>query len=183
MEFKKIFLASALLCLAIGFTACNKSQVEKSDDLFESIVSEEATLTLSKAGFTTKSTGLVKANEENYYQAGTMEYLVDGVIEATFNFGQGGQGTLNKGSNSTTKSLKGKSGKSKKYKKVIVSPIVKVTDCKYIVQGTVEYYDLKNNLLATIDFGNGICDEWAVKTFPNNSKPAVTFSQKDWYKK
>jgi hypothetical protein len=88
---------------------------------------------------------------------------------------------LSKNGISSKKSLKGKSHQSKKYTMVVVSPIVKVANCKYIVQGIVEYYDDNNNLLATIDFGNGTCDEWAVKSFPN--KPDYTFSQDDWFKK
>lgn len=175
-------LVFVLLGLVLSFTSCKKDEL-KQDDFLSEVVEEEATINLSKAGFTTKSNGLVKAANESYYETGNMEYVVDGVTEATFIFQSGGQGSLKKGGSTSTKKLKGKSKKTKKYTKVVVSPIVKVTGCKYIVQGIVEYYDMNNNLLATIDFGNGVCDEWATKTFPNNSKPAVTFSQKVWYKK
>lgn len=171
-----------ICALALTFTSCKKDEFKSNDDLYKAIASEEATVTLSKAGFTTNSTGLIKASEANYYKAGTMEYIVDGSTEATFSFKTGGQGSLNKGGAISNKTLKSKSGKTS-YTKVIVSPIVKVTGCKYIVQGIVEYYDKNNTLLATIDFGNGTCDEWAVKSFPNNSKPDYTFSQDDWFKK
>lgn len=178
-----LYLLSFILCsLALTFSSCSKKEISTDDELFAAIVNEEATIELSKAGFTTNNNGLVKASSANYYTAGSMEYIVDGNPEATFEFAAGGQGTLNKGGTQSKKTLKGKSGKTK-YTKVIISPIVKVTGCKYIVQGMVEYYDDKNNLLATIDFGNGTCDEWAVKTFPNNSKPDYTFSQDDWGKK
>ncbi len=109
-----------------------------------------------------------------------MEYVVNGITEATFEFNTGGQGTLNKNGGKTNKSLKSKSSKEN-YTKVIVSPIVKVKTCKYIVQGIIEYYDDNNKLVATIDFGDGTCDEWAVKSFPN--KADYTFSQDDWFKK
>lgn len=171
---------SLLLILVVGFASCKKEEV-KTDDFLSEIVQEEATIELSKEGFKTISTALVKANNANYYEAGKMQYEVNGIIEATFEFQQGGQGALSKNGSSTKKNLKGKSSKSKKYNKVIVSPIIKVKGCKYIVQGIIEYYDTKNNLLATIDFGNGTCDEWAVKSFPN--KPDYTFSQDDWFKK
>jgi hypothetical protein len=182
MKTSSKLLSIALLALALGFVSCKKDTVN-ADDFLSEIVEEEETITLSKAGFKTNSIGLIKATTDNYYEAGTMEYIVNGVLEATFEFQTGGQGSLNKNGSSTIKSLKGKSKKTKKYTKVIVSPMVKVSGCQWIVQGIIEYYDDKNNLLATIDFGNGLCDEWATKTFPNNNKPPVTFSQDDWFKK
>ncbi len=171
-----------LLLFTLLFTACKKDNLT-SDDLMTVIVNEEATVELSKANFTTKENGLVKATGGNYYEAGSMEYIVEGTTEAIIEFKEGGNCNLNKNGSSFSKSLKGKSKKNKKFTKVILSPIVKVTGCQWIVQGIIEYYDDNNNLLATIDFGNGTCDEWATKTFPNNSKPAVTFSQDDWFKK
>jgi len=174
------FLAFALCGLILSFTSCKKDELTK-DDFLTEVVNEESTVELSKAGFTTTSNGLVKATDANYYTAGTMEYVIDGTTEATIEFQAGGQCALNKNGSAKTKSLKGKSSKSKKYHKVIVSPIVKVNGCKYIVQGIVEYYDMNNNLVASIDFGNGTCDALAIKSFPN--KPDYTFSQDDWFKK
>ncbi len=169
-----------ILCaIAIAFTSCKKDTTEKTD-LLNEVVNEPATVELSEANFTTNSNNLLKATDANYYEAGTMEYVVNGITEATFEFNAGGQGTLNKNGGKTNKSLKGKSSKAN-YTKVIVSPIVKVKTCKYIVQGIIEYYDDNNKLVATIDFGDGTCDEWAVKSFPN--KPDYTFSQDDWFKK
>lgn len=173
-------LSFLLLCaIAISFTSCSKNATEKVDLLYEA-VSEPSTVELSQANFTTKSNGLIKAKDANYYEAGTMEYVVNDVTEATFEFKAGGQGSLNKNGHQSAKSLKGKSSKAT-YNKVIVSPIVKVANCDYIVQGIIDYYDDKNNLVATIDFGDGTCDEWAVKSFPN--KADYTFSQDDWFKK
>ena len=170
----------AIITALFFIASCTKKELSE-DQLMYDVVTEQATLELSKANFTTAKNNLVKARNANYFESGSMDYLVDGVTEATITFQSGGQCSLSKNGISSKKSLKGKSHQSKKYTMVVVSPIVKVANCKYIVQGIVEYYDDNNNLLATIDFGNGTCDEWAVKSFPN--KPDYTFSQDDWFKK
>ena len=43
------------------------------------------------------------------------------------------------------------------------------------VSGTFEYYNQSDEWVATIDYGNGDCDKWAIKTwdvgfFPENLK-------------
>ncbi|NRA11712.1 MAG: hypothetical protein HRT57_07145, partial [Crocinitomicaceae bacterium] len=56
-------------------------------------------------------------------------------------------------------------GKESEYKKVIIRPLVKTDDCNYIVAGIIKYYSVKDgSWAATIDFGNGTCDDIAVKT-------------------
>ena len=61
----------------------------------------------------------------------------------------------------------------KGYAEKEVSPIVK-TDCYFSdwdkdimtpVSGLFEYYDAEENWVASIDFGDGTCDEWAIKTW------------------
>ena len=48
------------------------------------------------------------------------------------------------------------------YIEYIVKPIVVSPDCNCIVQGFLKY--VKNNkTVALIDYGNGECDDWAVK--------------------
>jgi len=49
------------------------------------------------------------------------------------------------------------------YEKVIVNPIVKLDDCKFIVAGTIEFRK-NDEVIATVDFGDGICDNLATKT-------------------
>ena len=56
-----------------------------------------------------------------------------------------------------------------KYEKVIVEPLVSLEDCDYIVSGIIEFYK-GDAWVATIDFGDGICDEWATKTWDGGSK-------------
>lgn len=50
-----------------------------------------------------------------------------------------------------------------KYEKIITKPLVKTDDCKYIVEGTIEYL-LDGKTVAIVDFGNGECDDIATKT-------------------
>ena len=67
----------------------------------------------------------------------------------------------------------------KGYTEVEVSPIVK-TSCYFAqwdktimtpVSGLFEYYDDNGNWVASIDFGDGTCDEWATKTWDVNLFP------------
>lgn len=60
-------------------------------------------------------------------------------------------------------SLKERGAKKGAYEKVITKPLVKTDDCKYIVEGTIEY--LKDGkTVAVVDYGNGECDNIATKT-------------------
>jgi hypothetical protein len=70
-----------------------------------------------------------------------------------------------------------KKGAKEEYSKIVVDPIVKLKACDYIVAGTVEYFDAQGNWSATVDYGNGICDDLATKTTPEG---VYTFSLNDW---
>ena len=61
----------------------------------------------------------------------------------------------------------------KGYTEIEVNPIIKITcyfsnwdkDVMTPVSGLFEYYDADGNWVASIDFGDGTCDEWATKTW------------------
>ena len=61
----------------------------------------------------------------------------------------------------------------KGYSEIEVNPIVKINcyfqdwdkDIMTPVSGLFEYYDSDGNWVASIDFGDGTCDEWATKTW------------------
>ena len=61
----------------------------------------------------------------------------------------------------------------KGYTEIEVNPIVKINcyfpdwdkDVMTPVSGLFEYYDADDNWVASIDFGDGTCDEWATKTW------------------
>ena len=81
----------------------------------------------------------------------------------------------------------------KGYTEVEVSPIVK-TSCYFAqwdktimtpVSGLFEYYNPDNNWVASIDFGDGSCDEWATKSwdvdmFPDYPSGSEVFSVFDY---
>lgn len=83
----------------------------------------------------------------------------------------------------------------KGYTEVEVNPIVK-TNCYFSqwdktiltpVSGLFEYYDTDGNWVASIDFGDGSCDEWATKTwdvniFPDYPDGTEDFSVFEYYK-
>ena len=56
-----------------------------------------------------------------------------------------------------------KESSESKYKKIIQKPLVKIKNCNYIVDGTIEYYK-GYDLVATINYGDGTCDNIATKT-------------------
>lgn len=64
------------------------------------------------------------------------------------------------------------------YLKVIAEPIVKTEDCDYPVEGVICFFD-DNGWVATIDFGQGTCDDEATKTTADGT---TTFSLKNFKK-
>ena len=77
----------------------------------------------------------------------------------------------------------------KGYTEVIVDSIVK-TACYFVqwdktvttpVFGLLEYYDSNNNWVASIDFGDGTCDEWATKTWDVNMFPDYPSGSEDFF--
>jgi len=62
--------------------------------------------------------------------------------------------------------------------KVIVQPIVKSEDCNFIVAGIIEFYDSNTGaLLATVDFGDGTCDDIAEKTDESGNVTSFAVSE------
>lgn len=49
------------------------------------------------------------------------------------------------------------------YKKEIVEPLIRMRDCRYIVQGVVEI-TLNGELVSSLDYGDGECDDVAILT-------------------
>ena len=81
------------------------------------------------------------------------------------------------------------------YTEIEVNPIVKINcyfsdwdkDIMTPVSGLFEYYDIDGNWVASINFGDGTCDEWATKTwntnvfpdYPSGSENFSVFNYKD----
>ena len=81
------------------------------------------------------------------------------------------------------------------YTEIEVNPIIKLNcyfsdwnkDIMTPVSGLFEYYDIDGNWVASINFGDGTCDEWTTKTwntnvfpdFPSGSENFSVFNYKD----
>ena len=101
----------------------------------------------------------------DYVVKGKIEYVKDGVVVATVDFGDGecdDIATKTVDGKTSTFNLRGKK-KSSRYKRSIIKPLVKIDGCDYIVEGKIEY--IKDGaVVATVDFGDGECDATATKT-------------------
>lgn len=171
----KLFLLIAF-GLFVMMSACKKEN--KSENEYEDFKIEEADLEFIGEGDFEKiiTKPLVKMDDCKYIVAGTIEFRKEDAIIATIDFGDGSCDKL------ATKTVDGettefqldKSGDKDKYKKVVIEPVVKIEGCEYIVSGIVKYYE-GDQWVATLDFGDGSCDEWATKTWDGGSK---TFSMK-----
>lgn len=162
------------ISLAFIFTSCNKeNSTTKEDDFYKSISDEEVDFILKGDGKFEKviTKPIVKLDDCKFIVEGTIEFYKDEELVFVIDFGDGNCdaiATKTVGDEITEFSLK-KLKKKWKYDKVIVEPIVKLEDCVYIVSGIVEFY--KGDVwVATIDFGDGTCDEWATKYWDGGSK-------------
>lgn len=102
--------------------------------------------------------------------AGTVEFIKDGELLATIDFGDGTCDEL------ATKTADGetstfdldcdkkddKEEEEYDFEKVITNPIVELDDCDCPVAGTIEFYK-EEYLVYTLDYGDGACDNLATK--------------------
>lgn len=192
MKNKMKLLVTMTFVGAISFTSCKKdsASVDLLDPMSMEIATEEASVRLANSDYQEEITNeLISANGQDYYTEGTIEYKSGNEVLAVVNFetNSNENASLTQNGISTEFNLK-KKKQGSKYKKVIVKPLVKTDDCGYIVAGIIKYFDYKTGAyLATIDYGNGTCDEWAIKkwsagseggkTWPAGSK---TFSLDEW---
>ncbi|OQX74090.1 MAG: hypothetical protein B6D61_11895 [Bacteroidetes bacterium 4484_249] len=173
------------ISLAFVFTACNKEKASSKSnddtDMFKSAANTEVDLMLKGDGDFEKviTKPLVKIEGCDYIVEGTIEYYKDGELVATIDYGDGECDDIaTKTVDGTTTEFSLKKKDDDWYYKVITEPIVKLEDCEYIVAGVIDFYSKKDNSwLATINFGDGTCDEWATKITDDGT---FEFSMKDW---
>ena len=176
-------LALAFLILAVA-TGCNKKDF--TDAFYDEVTSEEAHLRLANADYEVEVVEPLYASlAMDYYTSGLVNYKLNGQTVATVNYGNGNHDAV------ATKTVNGVTEEfdleklcadteSKKYYKIIIEPIVKTEDCDYIVAGVVKYFKCEGNeWFATVDYGDGTCDDIAYKEWDGGSKE---FSL-DWDKK
>ena len=108
---------------------------------------------------------LEKIDGCDYVVKGKIEYIKDGTVVATVDYGDGecdDIATKTVDGKKYTYNLGGKE-KSSSYKKNILIPLVKIDGCDYIVEGKIEYIK-DGTVVATVDYGDGQCDDIATKT-------------------
>ena len=158
------------------FTACNKDASKKDNSLDYAISGQKADIIIDGKGDFMKviTKPLIKPDDCYYIVEGTIEYRLDGEVAAVVDYGNG------ECDNIATKTVNGETyvfelnekDKGGEYEKIIIEPLVKPEDCKCIVSGIIQF--LKGDIIvATIDYGNGECDNWATKTWDGGS---VVFS-------
>ena len=185
-KMKKTILSIAIISMTV--LSCEKEDANKLVSTLGGEISQEPvqiTLVNSGGEINTPET-LVLSDDGDYYNEGSIDYIQNGQKVAQVNFGNGENNSLAalkiNGEESEIELKKDESyynGKKSKYKKVIVEPLVKSEECEYIIAGIIKYYDYKSgDWVATIDFGELECDEWAVKTTADSQDP-YTFSLKD----
>ena len=183
---KTIFILSVL---SILIYSCNKNK--NIDDFSREISLESAQINLSNSGGGVNITeSFIKSSSNDYYTAGEIELIQNGDIVAKVNFGDGEENSLaNLTQNGNVSSFDLQidesyyDGKKSKYKKVIVEPLIKSNDCEYIIAGIIKYFDYNSGAwVATIDFGDRTCDEWATKRTHDDNGEAFVFSLDDWKK-
>lgn len=174
---KKIFFA--IIASAALLTSCEKEGFEK--DFTTEVSTEEAQLRLANAGFEmTETAPLTLEDDYDFYTSGVVEYKKDGILLAKVDYGNGDKdeiATITKDGEGQEMGLKKDDGKSK-FKKVIKEAIVKTDDCDYIVSGIIKYYE-KGEWTATVDFGDGTCDDLAMKYTPEGEE--IEFIISEWY--
>lgn len=180
---KKTLLSIAILSIAT--LSCDKENSDKLVDNFTRELSiEAAQITLpSSGGQINEPVALNESINGDYFVSGELKYTQNGQNIAEVSFGQGEENTIaeliidgNQSNFDLEKEDTYFDGKKSKYKKVIVKPLVKSNECDYIIAGIIKYYDYKSGAwVATIDYGDLTCDEWAVKTTADSSTP-YTFS-------
>jgi hypothetical protein len=174
-KMKKYLRTLTVLFLSIifVFAACNKDKNAEKDELYNEIEYQQEDLKFDGDGDYDKVivNPIVKLEGCKFIVAGTIEFRKDGEVIATVDFGDGTCDNL------ATKTVNGETTEFKldfkekddKYKKVVVEPIIKLENCEYIVAGIVKFYE-GDLWVATLDFGDGTCDEWATKTWDGGSK-------------
>ncbi len=179
---KGVFVLSALAIVVS--TGCNKNNWK--DAFWDEVTSEEAHLRLDNADYETEVVEPLMASlAMDYYTSGVVDYKLNGETVATVDYGDGTHDakavkTQNGVNEEFDLEKLCDSSNDKGFYKIIVEPIVKTNDCTYIVAGVVKYFKCEGNeWYATVDYGDGTCDDVAWKEWDGGSKE---FSL-DWDKK
>ena len=164
-------LSMIVLGFMIMLSSCKKDDsADKSDDMFKGLSPD---LEFLGDGDYEKiiTKPLVKLEDCKYIVEGTIEFHKGDKLLAIIDYGNGNC------DNHATKTIDGitsefnldKTDDKPDYKKVIIEPLIKIEGCNYIVAGVIEFY-YQDKWIATLDFGDGTCDEWATKKWDGGSE-------------
>lgn len=162
--------------------SCNKEKTESKSNFLKDASNETESFSLAVSGYEMEQVQSLSGVQNNMYTEGIIEYTKNGKLLAAVNFGEGTSQDKAKliidGVESEISLMK--EDKNGKYKIVIKQPLVKSVSCGYeIVSGIIEYYEIKSgNWVASIDFGDGTCDDLASKTTKNG---VTLFTISDYY--
>jgi len=181
INMKMKFLGAVALA-GLAMTSCSKAKLASS--FADEISTEESQINLAESGYEINVVEPTQSSADGYYTQGVIEYSKNGALLASVDFGNGtsdSQALANVNGVSSGIELKKDEdyykGKKSKYKKVIVQPIIKSDECNFIVSGIIKYYEVKSgDWSATVDFGDGTCDDIAIKT-TDDGKYTFTVSE------
>ena len=178
----KMKFLGAVALSGLAMTSCSKAKLASS--FADEISTEESQINLAESGYEINVVEPTQSSADGYYTQGVIEYSKNGALLASVDFGNGtsdSQALANVNGVSSGIELKKDEdyykGKKSKYKKVIVQPIIKSDECNFIVSGIIKYYEVKSgDWSATVDFGDGTCDDIAIKT-TDDGKYTFTVSE------
>ena len=178
----KMKFLGAVALAGLAMTSCSKAKMASS--FADEISTEESQINLAESGYEINVVEPTQSSADGYYTQGVIEYSKNGALLASVDFGNGtsdSQALANVNGVSSGIELKKDEdyykGKKSKYKKVIVQPIIKSDECNFIVSGIIKYYEVKSgDWSATVDFGDGTCDDIAIKT-TDDGKYTFTVSE------
>ena len=174
-------ILSAIVLGAMSLTSCDSNEMDLNTAAspIEEATASSSQINLSSSDYERVITStLVREADRGVYTSGVIEYRENGTVSERVDFGKGKVGKAEKTDKEGNKEdldLEKKKDKASKYEKVIVEPIVKTDDCDYIVAGIIEFYE-SGELVATVDFGDGNCDDIATKT---SGEEVTEFSMDD----
>lgn len=184
-----MFKNSIIIAVSSVFllSSCIKCYDKNDRSFGDEVSTEEVQITLPTSGFEISELEAPSTSSDDYYTSGVLEYKIDGVVQASVDFGDGEvDSKAMKSQNGIFSEFELKKdyctykGEKSEYKKVIVRPLVKTEDCDFIVAGIIKYYSVKDgSWAATINFGNGNCDDVAVKT---TAEGETTFQVSQYFK-
>ena len=181
----KMKFLGAIALAGLAMTSCSKAKLASS--FADEISTEESQINLPESGYEINVVEPTQSTADGYYKEGVIEYTKNGAVLASVDFGNGvsdSQAIANVNGVSSGIELKKDNayykGKKSKYKKVIVQPIIKSDECDFIVSGIIKYYKIKSgDWVATVDFGDGTCDDIAIKTTDEGD---YTFTVSEYFK-